>query len=138
MKKIKVIKIDDDKCSGCRLCEAICSASHAEPKYSLVNPRLSRIRVFRDEESNIYHPVIAGAYTDVECVGRNTVTIDGKEYSECSFCRCSCPSRSIFKEPDTEIPLKCDMCGEPAPPEPLCVQYCLNDALTYVEREEEE
>ncbi|MFC1865009.1 (4Fe-4S)-binding protein, partial [Chloroflexota bacterium] len=37
------------------------------------------------------------------------------------------------------LPLKCDMCEEEPPlPEPLCVQWCLSDALTYEEREEEE
>ncbi|GAI38880.1 unnamed protein product, partial [marine sediment metagenome] len=31
-----------------------------------------------------------------------------------------------------------DMCEEEPPlPEPLCVQWCLSDALTYEEREEE-
>jgi benzoyl-CoA reductase subunit BamC len=61
--------------------------------------------------------------------------IDGKEYDECAFCRASCPSRDIFKEPDSGLPLKCDMCeGED---EPLCVKWCLVDALVLEEREEE-
>ena len=64
--------------------------------------------------------------------------IDGKEYDECSFCPASCPSRDLFKEPDSGIPLKCDMC-EDVPPlsEPWCVQACQPGALTYTEREEE-
>jgi benzoyl-CoA reductase subunit BamC len=69
-------------------------------------------------------------------MGRDKYVIDGKEYEECAFCRASCPSRDIFKEPDSGLPLKCDMCeGED---EPLCVKWCLVDALTYEEREEEE
>ena len=64
--------------------------------------------------------------------------IDGKEYEECDFCRASCPSRAVFKEPDSGLPLKCDMCeDDPSLEEPLCVQWCLADALTYEEREEE-
>jgi benzoyl-CoA reductase subunit BamC len=64
--------------------------------------------------------------------------IDGKEYDECAFCRASCPSRDLFKEPDSGLPLKCDMCeDDPPQEEPLCVKWCLNDALTYEEREEE-
>lgn len=139
MKIVKTIKIDADKCSGCRACEAICSAFHAEPKYGIVNPKRSRICVFKDEENDLFVPIIAGVYTDVECLGRTVVAIKGKEYGECSFCRSSCPARDLFKEPDDpDIPLKCDMCGEPPPPEPLCVKWCLPDALTYVEREEED
>ncbi len=139
MGKVKLIKIDADKCSGCRACEVICSAFHAEPIYSIVNPIRSRIRVFWDEENDLYVPILAGVYTDVECLGRHTTVIKGKEYGECSFCRSSCPARDLFKEPDSDIPLKCDMCGEePSPPEPLCVKWCLTDALTYVEWEEED
>ncbi len=132
-----IIKIAPDKCTGCRSCEAICSAYHND---CLVNPKRSRIRVFFDEGNDVYVPVIAGPYTDAECNGRNIVVFNGKEYGECSFCRASCPSRELFKEPDApDIPLKCDRCGEP-PPEggPMCVQWCLNEALTYEEREEAE
>ncbi len=138
MKKIKVIKIDVDKCNGCRACEVVCSAFHASPKYSSINPERSRIRVFFDPRRNIFVPVFAGEYTEAECNGRNIYIIDGKEYDECSFCRASCPSRSLFKEPDSGLPLKCDMCEEEPPlPEPMCVQWCLSDALTYEEREVE-
>jgi len=135
---IKTIKIDADKCNGCRSCEVICSAFHANPKYSSTNPARSRIRVVLDELNDEYVPIIAGNYTSAECNGRHTCMINGKEYSECSFCRASCPSRDIFKEPDSGLPLKCDMCeSDPPLSEPLCVQVCRTDALTYTEREEE-
>ncbi len=132
---IKTIEIDVDKCNGCRACEVICSAFHAEPKYSSNNPARSRIRVIREPLRDLYIPVYAGEYTMAECAGRDKYIIDGKEYDECSFCRASCPSRVEFKEPDSGLPLKCDMCeGED---EPLCVKWCLAEALVYVEREEE-
>ena len=134
-KIIKTIKIDVDKCHGCRACEMICSAFHAEPKYSSNNPARSRIRVFREPYSDIYVPVYAGDHAPAECAGRDKYTIDGKEYDECTFCRSACPSREDFKEPDSGLPLKCDMCeGED---EPMCVKWCLADALILEEREEE-
>ena len=134
-KTIKTIKVNADLCNGCRACEMICSAYHATPKYSANNPARSRIRVVRDPLRDIYVPVYAGEYTPSECMGRDKYIIDGKEYEECAFCRASCPSRDIFKEPDSGLPLKCDMCeGED---EPLCVKWCLVDALVYEEREEE-
>jgi len=137
-KIIKNIKIDVDKCNGCRACEVICSALHASPQYSSDNPARARIRVIRDPAADIYVPVYAGEYTAAECAGRDKYTIDGKEYDECAFCRASCPSRDIFKEPDSNLPLKCDMCeSDPSIKEPLCVQWCLADALIYEEREEE-
>ncbi len=137
-KTIKTIKIDVDKCNGCRACEMICSAFHATPKYSSNNPARARIRVVWDPLKDIYVPVYAGEYASAECTGRDKYIIDGKEYEECAFCRASCPSRDEFKEPDSGLPLKCDMCeSDPPLDEPLCVKWCLNDALIYEEREEE-
>jgi benzoyl-CoA reductase subunit BamC len=136
---VKTIKIDVDKCNGCRACEVICSAMHASPKYSSNNPARSRVRVTREPLSDIYVPVYAGEYTAAECAGRDKYVIDGKEYEECAFCRASCPSREHFKEPDSDLPLKCDMCeSDPTAEVPWCVQWCLADALTYEEREVEE
>lgn len=132
---IKTIKIDVDKCNGCRACEVICSSFHAMPPYSSNNPARSRIRVIHEPLRDVYVPVYAGDYAVAECAGRDKYIIDGKEYDECAFCRAACPSREEFKEPDSGLPLKCDMCeGEE---EPLCVKWCLVDALTLEEREEE-
>lgn len=137
-KIVKTIKIDVDKCNGCRACEVVCSAFHAAPKYGSNNPSRARIRVIHEPLKNIYVPVYAGEYTAAECMGRDKYVIDGKEYDECGFCRASCPSRDAFKEPDSGLPLKCDMCeSDPPLDEPLCVQWCLNDALVLEEREEE-
>jgi benzoyl-CoA reductase subunit BamC len=139
-KVIKTIHIDVDKCNGCRACEAICSAFHSQPKYSSNNPARSRVQVIRDPIRDVFVPVYAGEYTPAECMARDKYVIDGKEYDECAFCRASCPSRDLFKEPDSGLPLKCDLCEDledPSLKEPLCVTWCLNDALTYEEREEE-
>jgi benzoyl-CoA reductase subunit BamC len=137
-RKVKVITIDADKCNGCKACEVICSAFHATPKWSSNNPARSRIRLIREPLRDVYLPVYAGEHAAAECMGRDKYIIDGKEYNECGFCRSSCPSREAFKEPDSGLPLKCDMCeSDPPLAEPMCVQWCLNDALIYEEREEE-
>src|SRR5512141_2697331 len=130
LKIVKSIKIDVDKCNGCRACEMICSAFHASPKYSSNNPERSRIRLIRDPIKDVYLPVYAGEYTASEYKGRDKYVIDGKEYEECDFCRASCPSRNLFKEPDSGLPLKCDMCeDQPALAQPKCVEGCIAGAL---------
>lgn len=135
---VKAIAIDVDKCNGCRGCEVICSAFHSVPQYGSSNPARSRIRIVRDPLADIYLPVFGGEYTAAECTGRSEYTIDGKKYEDCAFCRASCPSRDAFKEPDSDLPLKCDMCSsDPSLKEPMCVQWCLAGALSYVEREQE-
>lgn len=118
------ILIDKDKCSACRCCEIVCSLWHT----GTVNPQRSRIRVFR--EGDLFFPLIAGPYTDVECTSKTTVVTHGKEHDGCIFCRASCPAKPIFKEPVVDIPLKCDFCGEP--PDPQCVKVCPSGALTLV------
>jgi len=138
MKIVKEIKVDVDKCIACHACEIACSAFHALPKYSSINPARARIRVVIDELKDVYVPIRASGYTQTECNGRPVYTINGKEYTECSFCGASCPSRDLFKEPDSGLPLKCDMCeDEPPLLAPMCVQVCQTGALTYEEREEE-
>ena len=138
MKTVKVIKIDVNKCIGCRACEVVCSAFHAVPKYSSINPEKSRIQVLFDPLKAIYYPLMAGPYTEAKCSGRYVYNIEGKTYDECSFCRASCPSRSLFRESDSGLPLRCDMCeSDPPLSEPMCVQWCIPGALTYEEREEE-
>lgn len=137
-KIVKRIHVDLDKCIGCRACEMACSAFHAQPRYSSINPKRSRIRVVMDEVNDVYVPIRAGDYTPAECTGRHTYTIHGKEYEECSFCGVACPARDLFKEPDSGLPLKCDMCeSDPPLEEPMCVQVCRVDALTYEEKEVE-
>jgi benzoyl-CoA reductase subunit BamC len=101
-----------------------------------VNPSRSRIRVVADEIKDEYVPVRAGNLTRTECDGRHYYQINDKQYSECSFCRAACPSRDYFTEPDSGLPLKCDMCeDEPALAEPLCVTVCEPGCLTYQVKE---
>jgi benzoyl-CoA reductase subunit BamC len=131
-KTVKEIRIDIEKCTGCRACEMACSAFHAKPRYSSINPARSRIRVVTDEINDEYVPVRAGNYTRSECDGRHVYQLNGKQYGECSFCRAACPSRDFFIEPDSGLPLKCDMCeDEPPLAEPLCVTVCQPGCLTY-------
>ncbi|MCG9969416.1 (4Fe-4S)-binding protein [Pelotomaculum terephthalicicum JT] len=137
-KIVKSIKIDADKCNGCRACEVACAGFHATPKYSICNPARARIKVVTYRRKDIWFPVFAGEYTPAGCVGRDSYIIDGKEYADCDLCRASCPTRDRFKEPDSGLPLRCDMCeSDPPLPEPMCVSICINNVLTYVEKEEE-
>ena len=105
-KVVKSIKVDADRCNGCRGCEIVCSAFHSDPKYSCINPAKSRIRVITHRLDDIWLPVFAGEYTPAECAGRDIYVIDGKEYDECAFCRASCPSREHVQRPGFRTPFE--------------------------------
>ena len=130
---VKKIHIDFDRCTGCRHCETACALAHITTNE--VNPRFSRIKVFVDLEKGNNYPVISGPYTDAKCSSRTMVTIKGETYDECALCRAACPEKPFFFEPGTEVPLKCDLCGEP--PDPSCVKWCTSGALQFEEMEED-
>ena len=137
MKKDKIIKVNTDKCTGCRVLRngLLRVSRHSRNTVSPIRAG-ARIHVFRNELANEYVPVYASEYTPAQCNGRQVHTISGKEYSLCTFCGASCPSRDIFKEPDSGLPLKCDLCAnEPPLEKPMCVQVCEPGCLTYEERE---
>jgi ferredoxin len=75
-KIVKEIKVDLDKCIGCRACEIACSGFHASPRYSSINPARSRIRVVIDELNDSYVPIRAGDYTPAECTGLKASNTD--------------------------------------------------------------
>jgi len=136
-KIVKSITVDADKCNGCRQCEVVCAGYHATPKWSISNTNRARIKVVTYRLKDIWFPVFAGEYTAAGCVGREAYVMDGKEFADCDLCRASCPTRDRFKEPDSGLPLRCDMCeSDPPLEEPMCVHWCINDVLVYNEREE--
>lgn len=135
-KLVKTVKVNLDECNGCRGCEMVCASFHAKPKYSNSNPYRSRVRLVIDERAGVWVPIRSTDYSKAECDGRRSYIIKGREYSQCSFCGTICPARDLFKEPDSGLPLMCDMCeSDPPQEEPMCVQACQLNALTYVEEE---
>ena len=81
----------------------------------------------------MFYPVVAGPFNNAECTSKNIFVLGGKEVDECIICRASCPIKPWFKEPDTDVLLKCDFCGDP--PEPACVKWCPCQAITLVDEE---
>ena len=135
-KIVKTIKVDLDLCNGCRSCEIAFVAFHAYPKYSNFNPARARIRMHINERNDEWIAIRSTDYSKAECDARRTYKINDREFHDCSFCGTICPSRDIFFEPDSGLPLKCDMCeSDPPLDEPMCVQICSRNALTYSEKE---
>jgi Fe-S-cluster-containing hydrogenase component 2 len=133
----KVLYIDHDKCTGCRLCELVCAVSHD----GISNPARSRIRVMKWEAEGLYVPMTCQQCQDAPCLNVCPVKAISRDeelgrvkvdYDICIGCR-SCVSvcpfgAMIFNSRDRRV-LKCDVCDG----DPQCVRFCEVKAVEFIE-----
>ncbi len=132
----KVLRIDYEKCTGCRLCELVCSVKHDH----VSNPERSRIRVIKWEAEGVYIPMTCQQCEDAPCVNacpakaltRNQemgrVEIDYDVCIGCRTCVSVCPFGAMnFVAADRRV-IKCDLCDG----DPQCVRFCEVEAITFV------
>jgi Fe-S-cluster-containing hydrogenase component 2 len=129
----KRILADISLCSGCRYCELVCSYHH----YQKYNPKLSRIRVAKDDEKGMDAPLVCrqcricipAQKCPVDAIERNSsgAVIILETCTGCGECISACPFASVSWNPVEEKPLICNLCeGEPS-----CVRKCPTGALIY-------
>ena len=132
----KILFIDPEKCTGCRLCETACSLHHEK----VVNPSLARIHVAKWETAGLYIPVVCvqcespicqtvcpvGAISRDEKTG--AVVIDPNVCVGCRLCALYCPFAGAQIDLKKGRILKCDLCGG----SPVCAKFCDPQALQYV------
>ena len=133
----KVILVDQDKCTGCRLCEMICSVKHE----GVSNPTRSRINVIKWFMEGYHMPMICQQCMDAPCVAvcpkdalsmdeeLGRVTLDYDLCIGCKMCVTACPFGGMGIDTVTNKVIKCDLCDG----DPQCVRFCFPEALEYVE-----
>ncbi|UCG36152.1 MAG: 4Fe-4S dicluster domain-containing protein [Candidatus Bathyarchaeota archaeon] len=133
----KMLAIDPEKCTGCRLCEITCSIHNEKT----CTPERSRIRVTKWENEGIYIPMvcqqcdvpICETVCPMHAVKRDTETqalvIDNELCVGCRLCVQFCPFGSIGVDDRTKKVIKCNLCNG----EPVCVKFCEPAALQYVD-----
>lgn len=129
--------IDVDKCTGCRLCESICSVN----KEGESNPLKSRIYVEEYIMEGMRVPRVCINCADPKCIlacptkalSKDEVTgwtmLNDDECIQCMACIEACPYGGIRATRDDRI-IKCNLCGG----DPECVQVCVTQAITFVPR----
>jgi len=128
----KSIVVDPEKCTGCRICEMICSFRDGS------NPYNSKIKVKKNEERGIDLPVLCFHCSEALCaeacpndaILRGTdgaVTIDAARCNGCQACSEACPYGAIQFVNDQAS--KCNLCGG----DPVCVKWCPTEAIGFRE-----
>lgn len=133
MPRGKLLTADPTKCTGCRMCELVCSFN----KEKVFNPAKARLRVDRIEPPALdvvtacrqcAKPTCAEV-CPVKVITRNergVTTVNEEKCIGCGLCVENCPFGAININPDNNVPMFCDQCGE-------CVKYCPVKTLRLVE-----
>jgi len=128
----RFVSADPNKCSGCGLCEYVCSLE----KNGFPNPAFSRIRVIR------LSPLLNAAMTcrfcnDPPCVTAcsrealrqsekgNLIIVDEEKCNGCGWCIQACPYGGLIMDREKNVVAVCDLCEG----EPKCVDFCPEEAL---------
>jgi carbon-monoxide dehydrogenase iron sulfur subunit len=138
----KMIVTDIEKCTGCGLCELVCSFKH----HGEFNPTKSRIHKNIFWQQAIAIPVVcyqceepwcgkicpAGAITTErdETSGATLIKVSEVRCVGCKMCMLACPFGCIVVS-DKGYAEKCDLCGG----DPECVKFCAPRAIRFAEAE---
>ena len=133
----KILYVDHEKCTGCRLCELVCSVSHD----GISNPARSRIRVLKWEAEGLYIPMTCQQCQDAPCLNvcpvkaisrdeeLGRVSVDYDTCIGCRSCVSVCPFGAMnFNNTDRRV-LKCDVCDG----DPQCVRFCEVQAVDFID-----
>lgn len=132
---MKVLNVNLEKCTGCRLCEMACSFG----RFGYFSAFDSAIRIVRGATFFEYFPQVCTQCVDAFCaracptgaLQRKGSIVDYNKL-QCILCRqclLACPWGFIYPDTDLQYMIKCDLCGG----DPECVRVCFNDAIEYVE-----
>ena len=130
---ILMFKINRKSCTGCRICEMICSFAHEGE----IAPKRSRIRIESD------WPGMEGIDVCVACRAKKCIAVcphgalswgrllllDQEKCDLCLACVEACPFGGIRLEPTNKRLLFCDTCRG----EYQCVKWCPANAIVRAE-----
>lgn len=133
---MKRILVDVDRCSGCRLCEMVCSFNNE----NAFGSSISKITVIKEDKFGLDLPIVcwhcnpcnAMESCPTEALERNEeglVFVNDEKCTGCKKCLETCIIGAIKLHPQRNTPLICNQCDG----NPLCVEKCPTKALTYTE-----
>jgi Fe-S-cluster-containing hydrogenase component 2 len=127
------IKINFDLCTGCSICQLVCSMR----LLGGYNPHRALLKIEHGRE-NLYHfPSVCNQCENpycanvcpVQAIQRNPATmamvVDHVKCVACDLCHRYCPIGAVVVDPDLKKAVKCDLCEG----DPKCVAACPTGAL---------
>ncbi len=132
----KVLVVDPEKCTGCRLCEQVCSVWHEKT----VNPYRARIKIVKWEMQGKVMPMVCRQCDDAPCLevcpmgaiskdsDTGVVSVDYDRCIGCRMCVSICPFGAMTYDFVDKKVMKCDLCGG----DPQCVRFCDAGAIKFV------
>ena len=134
---LESLRIDPDKCTGCKQCELACSWVQT----GTFQPSKSVIRVHVFDEQASFAPYACFQCDEAWCMHAcpvNAIDLDEQTGSVvvidevcvgCKLCVIACPFGTIFYDKESDTATKCDLCaGDPA-----CAHACPTGAIAFVE-----
>ncbi len=134
----KILVIDSSKCTGCRICEQVCSVKHQK----VVNPNRARIKIIKWEMEGEVLPMVCQQCDTPPCLHvcpmktiskdleTGLVSIDYERCIGCRMCVAACPFGVMTYDWVDEKVIKCDLCCG----EPQCVRFCDPQAIRFEEK----
>ena len=132
----KILIVDAIKCTGCRICEMVCSVK----KEGVINPLRARIQVIKWEQISFDMPMVChhcqnppcAAVCPVDAISLDAasgiVNLDQDLCIGCGSCIEACPFGAIGIDTKADKIIKCDLCQG----DPTCVKFCETQAIQYI------
>ncbi|MFC1998548.1 4Fe-4S dicluster domain-containing protein [Chloroflexota bacterium] len=129
----QIIEVNTSLCTGCRICEMVCSINGN----GTLNLEKANIRVTDNYPQSLYEPHICQFCDNPECVvacpsaalsqdeETGIILVDDGLCTGCEACVVACPHDAIRWSDDAQKLYVCNRCGG----DPLCVQFCTIKAL---------